>query len=147
MANFHAAATARKHTTTGATHNNGAQAWRRWEQYCKSVRSNNIYMVGLTRQEQILMLGAFAMAVRTGRFLREKYKLWLKAQSEVPFHICFGPSGRRADQIIPQRMQTMTLVSFSPPHSAHFELFWQKKNIECSLSLPAANQQNTSRIN
>jgi hypothetical protein len=30
-------------------------------------------MAGLARQEQILMLGAFAMAVRSGRFFGEKY--------------------------------------------------------------------------
>jgi hypothetical protein len=30
-------------------------------------------MNGLARQEQILMLGAFAMAVRSGRYLAEKY--------------------------------------------------------------------------
>jgi hypothetical protein len=29
---------------------------------------------GLTRQEQIFMLGKFALAVRTGNFLGEKYK-------------------------------------------------------------------------
>jgi hypothetical protein len=74
MADFHAAATAPECAITGTTHNNGAQAWRRWEQYCKSVGCNNIYLDSLTRQEQILMLGAFAMDVRTGRFLGEKYK-------------------------------------------------------------------------
>jgi hypothetical protein len=74
MADFHAAATACKHAIVRATHDNRAQAWRRWEQYCKSVGCNYIYMDGLTRQEQILMLGAFAMAVRTGRFFGEKYK-------------------------------------------------------------------------
>ncbi len=31
-------------------------------------------MDGLTRQDLILMLGAFAMAVTAGRFLGEKYK-------------------------------------------------------------------------
>jgi hypothetical protein len=33
----------------------------------------------------------------------------------------------------------------APPPSAHFVLFLQKKNIECSLL--ATNHQNTSRIN
>ena len=38
-------------------------------------------------------------------------RCWLKAQSEVPFHMWFRPSGRRADRT-PQKTMTMNLASF-----------------------------------
>jgi hypothetical protein len=71
MADFHTAAAVHKHAIMEVTHNGGSQAWRRWEQYCKSVGCDDIYMNGLARQEKIFMLSAFAMAVRSGRFLGE----------------------------------------------------------------------------
>jgi hypothetical protein len=71
MADLHAAAAARERAITGASQDNGAQAWRRWEQYCKSVGCDNFYLDRPTQQERILMLGAFAMADREGRFLQE----------------------------------------------------------------------------
>ena len=43
-------------------------------QYCNSVRCNDFYLDRLTQQEKILILGAFAMAVREGRFLWERHE-------------------------------------------------------------------------
>jgi hypothetical protein len=69
MADLAAAAAARERAITGATHNNAAQAWGRWTKYCLSIRCNNFYLVELGRQEQILILRAFGMALHGGRFL------------------------------------------------------------------------------
>jgi hypothetical protein len=41
------------------------------EKYCKSVGCTDFFMDQLTQNEQITMLGAFAMAVREGWFLRD----------------------------------------------------------------------------
>ena len=40
-------------------------------------------MDSLSKQEHILLLGAFAMAVRKGRFSDSRSTHWLKAQSDV----------------------------------------------------------------
>ncbi len=53
-------------------------------------------------------------------------KLWLQAQSEVPFHMWYKPSGRRADQI-PLKMQTVNLVSFYQDSSAPTEMMTPSK--------------------
>ncbi len=74
VADLHAAAATRERTITGASQDNGAQAWGRWEQYCKSVGCDYLFLDRLTQQERILMLGAFAMAVREGRFLQERHE-------------------------------------------------------------------------
>jgi hypothetical protein len=50
------------------------EAWGRWEQYCKSVGCNGFYLDRLSQKERILMLGAFALAVREGRFLWEYHE-------------------------------------------------------------------------
>ncbi len=54
-----------EHTTTNL-------ALERWEEYCLSVGCRDIFMDSLSKQEQILMLGAFAMAVRSGWFSDKK---------------------------------------------------------------------------
>jgi hypothetical protein len=74
MADFTAAVATHERAVTGATHNNRARAWGRWEIYCQSVGCSNFYMDGLSKQEKILMLRAFVMAVRSGRFSGECYE-------------------------------------------------------------------------
>jgi hypothetical protein len=66
MADFTAAATTCKRAVMGAAHNDKVRVWGRWEKYCQSIRCSNFYMDGLRKQEKILMLGTFAMAVRSG---------------------------------------------------------------------------------
>jgi hypothetical protein len=57
----------KEHTTTNL-------ALERWEEYCLSVGCQDIFMDSLSKQEQILMLGAFAMAVRSGLFSDKKIR-------------------------------------------------------------------------
>jgi hypothetical protein len=71
MADLSAVAASRERAITGATHNNGTQAWKWWQQYCKSVRCDNPYLDRFSQIKQNLMLGAFAMAVREGRFMQD----------------------------------------------------------------------------
>jgi hypothetical protein len=55
----------------GATHDNGTQAWKQWQQYCKSGGCDDPYLDRFSQIEQNLMLGAFAIAVREGRFTQD----------------------------------------------------------------------------
>ncbi len=73
MADLTAAAAAHERAIMGATHNDAAQAWGRWTKYCLSIGCNSFYLDGLSRQEQILILGAFGMALRGGRFLLSRH--------------------------------------------------------------------------
>jgi hypothetical protein len=73
IADFPAAATTCERTVMGVTHDNEARAWGRWEKYCQSNGCSNFYMDGLRKQDTILMLGVFAMAVRSRRFSGECY--------------------------------------------------------------------------
>ncbi len=68
LADFATAAITREQAVTGGTHDNKSCAWARWEEYCLSIGCQDIFMDSLSKQEQILLLGAFAMAVRSGRF-------------------------------------------------------------------------------
>ncbi len=67
MADLAAAAAAHERAITGVTHDNAARAWGRWTKYCSSIRCDDFYLDGLGRQEQILILRAFGMALRGGQ--------------------------------------------------------------------------------
>ena len=54
-------------------HDNKSCAWTRWKEYCLSVGCQVIFMNSLSNQERILLLGAFAMAVRSGRFSNSRF--------------------------------------------------------------------------
>jgi hypothetical protein len=73
MADLLAAAASRERAITGASHDDGAHAWGRWQQWCwcESVGCNETYLDGFNQVEQNLLLGAFSMAVREGRFSRD----------------------------------------------------------------------------
>jgi len=53
---------------TGGTHDGESCTWARWEKYCLSIGCQDIFIDSLSKQEQIVLLGAFAMAVRRERF-------------------------------------------------------------------------------
>jgi hypothetical protein len=59
----------------GGTHDGEAQAWQRWTTYCKSIGCADLFMDWLTQNEQISMLGAFAMAVREEQFLQDCHEV------------------------------------------------------------------------
>ncbi len=82
MADFATAVATCERAVTGAAHDDKAQAWGRWTKYCASVGCNNPFMDKLSQQEQIFMLGSFAMAVRKGRFLGECFQVL--AEGTVP---------------------------------------------------------------
>jgi hypothetical protein len=65
---FASAVLTHEHAVTGGTHDNKSHAWARWVEYCLSVGCQDIFTDSLSKQEQILLLGAFAKAVRSGRF-------------------------------------------------------------------------------
>jgi hypothetical protein len=67
---------------TGGTHDNKYRAYARWEEYFLSIWCRDIFMDSLSKQEHILLLGFFAMAVRKGRLSDSCWTHWLKAQSD-----------------------------------------------------------------
>jgi hypothetical protein len=67
---------------TGGTHDNKYCAYARWEEYFLSIWCRDIFMNSLSKQEHILLLGFFAMAVRKGRLSDSRWTHWLKAQSD-----------------------------------------------------------------
>ena len=68
MADLSAIEVTRQGAVQGGTHENQARAWRRWREYCKSIGLDDIYLDGLDRLQRIHIIGAFAVAVREGRF-------------------------------------------------------------------------------
>jgi hypothetical protein len=63
-----AAAASRERAITEASHDDGARSWGRWQKWCKSIGCNDLYLDQFSQIKQNLLLGAFAMAVREGRF-------------------------------------------------------------------------------
>lgn len=59
----------RQDAVTGKTHEDEARAWKRWVEYTRSIGiSQDIFLDGLTKSQRIKVMGAFAMAMREGRF-------------------------------------------------------------------------------
>jgi hypothetical protein len=75
LADLTAAAIAREQAVTGETHDSEAQAWQHWTTYCESIGCTDLFTDRLTQNEQIFMLGAFAMAVKEGRFSRDCHEV------------------------------------------------------------------------
>ena len=72
MADLLAAAASRERAITGASHDDGARSWERWQKWCQSVGCNDLYLDQFSQLERNLLLGAFAMAVREGRFTKNR---------------------------------------------------------------------------
>jgi hypothetical protein len=72
MADLLAAAVAREQAIMGASHNDRARAWERWRRYCKSIGCNDPFLDRFSQIERNLMFGAFAMAIREGRFSKDR---------------------------------------------------------------------------
>ena len=73
MADLAAAEVAREGVVTGKTHEDQARAWRRWSQYLESIGTDDHYLDNFTRPQRIKLMGAFAMALRGGRFSGPAY--------------------------------------------------------------------------
>ena len=76
MADLAAAAAASEDAVTGKTQEDQARAWRRWESWCESVglEEDSIFLDEFSRGERIRLMGAFAMALREGRFSGPSFK-------------------------------------------------------------------------
>ena len=59
-----AAAASRERAITGASHDDGARCWGRWQKWCKSIGCDNLYLDQFRQIKRNLLLGAIAMAVR-----------------------------------------------------------------------------------
>jgi hypothetical protein len=71
MADLAAASVAAEARVGGGTHENDAQAWSRYTKYCDSIGlDGNYFLDGMPQQHRIATMGAFAMAIREGRFSR-----------------------------------------------------------------------------
>ena len=68
MADLSAVETTRQRAVQGNTHENQARAWRRWTEYCHSIGLRDTYLDNFDRHQRIKLMGAFAMAMREGRF-------------------------------------------------------------------------------
>ena len=73
LADFTAAAITHERGVRGGTHNDESRSWWCWREYCLFVGCTDFYLDSLSKQGQILMLWAFAMAVRSGRFSDKKF--------------------------------------------------------------------------
>ncbi len=72
MADLAAASAAAEEGVGGGTHENDTRAWARYTQYCDSVGiDRNYFLDGMPRQHKLAIIGAFAMAIREGRFSRQ----------------------------------------------------------------------------
>lgn len=69
MADCVAAEDARQGSVTGKTLEDQDRAWRRWEEYANSIGiHDDIYLDNLSKPNRIKIMGAFALALREGRF-------------------------------------------------------------------------------
>ncbi len=71
MADLAAATVAAEAEVGGGTHENDTRAWSCYTKYCSSIGlDENYFLNGMPRQHRIAIMGAFAVAIREGRFLR-----------------------------------------------------------------------------
>jgi hypothetical protein len=73
MADCVAAEDARQGAVTGKTIEDH-RAWRRWEEYANSIGiGDDLFLDGLSKPNRIKIMGAFAMALREGRFSKRTH--------------------------------------------------------------------------
>ena len=69
MADLSTAKTTREGAVERGTHEKQSRAWRRWTTYCESIGlEHNLFLDEFTRHQRIKIFGAFAVALREGRF-------------------------------------------------------------------------------
>ena len=128
MADCVAAEDARQGAVTGKTIEDQDRAWRRWEEYANSIGiGDDLFLDGLPKPNRIKIMGAFALALREGRFQSDMMVHWLRQQSEVPFRMWHRPSGTTIDQT-PQRTMTESLGAFYQGYFEHLETKIQRRN-------------------
>ena len=74
MVDLVAVNTTSQDAVTGKTHEDEARAWRRWTEYARSIGiTQDFFLDGLTKPQRIKLMGAFALAMREGRFSSQAY--------------------------------------------------------------------------
>jgi len=74
MVDLVAVNTTSQDAVTGKTHEDEARAWRRWIEYARSIGiTQDFFLDGLTKPQRIKLMGAFALAMREGRFSSQAY--------------------------------------------------------------------------
>jgi hypothetical protein len=74
LANLNAAEAARERAVTGKTHDHEHRSWNRWTKYLQSIGIYNDKFLDKSPQPQrTFLIGAFAMALREGRFSGSAY--------------------------------------------------------------------------
>ncbi len=129
MTDLLAAATSRERAVTGATHDNGDRAWRGWSMWCESIGCNDLYLDKFNQVERNLLFGAFAMAVREGRFTKDCTEPLVEGTVRGTIsHVvqAFRESGRP----IPRKTQTTCLASFYQGSSKPTKTMTPKKYIK-----------------
>ena len=79
MADLIAAETAHEEAVTRKTHDVQARAWRRWKLYTESIGCDDPFLDGLDKASKIKLMGAFAMALREGRYSRRAHDTLVEA--------------------------------------------------------------------
>ena len=74
MADLNAAEVARERAVTGKTHDHEHRSWSRWTKYLESIGiHNDDFLDDFSQPQRTLLIGAFAMALREGRFSGPAY--------------------------------------------------------------------------
>ena len=74
MADCAATQAAFEAAVVGATQADQDRSWERWIKYCRSIGiSQDFLLIGLTKHQRLKIMGAFAMALREGRFSGPRY--------------------------------------------------------------------------
>ncbi len=85
MADLSTAKTTREGAVERGTHEKQARAWRRWNTCCESIGlEHNLFLDGFTRHQRIKILGAFAVALRNGRFSKRANGTMASKSSKIP---------------------------------------------------------------
>ncbi len=72
MADLAAALVAAEEGVGRGTHKNDTRAWARYTQYCDSIGlDGNYFLDGMPQQHKLAVMGAFAVAIHKGQFLRQ----------------------------------------------------------------------------
>jgi hypothetical protein len=75
VANCIAAQNACEIAVQRGTHENQDRVWRRWKDYCSSIRiKDDLFLTYFTRDQQTRLVGAFVLAVREARFSQPSHE-------------------------------------------------------------------------
>ena len=107
MADLSAAEAARQDAVTRTTHKNQARVWRWWKIYANSIGiTDDFYLDGLKSFGRIKLMGAFAMALREGRFSGPAHDSLVQGTIRNTIPMWLRPSRRTIDPTQPRTKMT-----------------------------------------